>query len=267
MRADFPVLLLIAMLAAPLPTPIRAVFQSVHPHGTAARLQSELTEAQNAMRAGDLSGAERGLRRALALDSNSLVALNELGIVLARQGKPAEAIPLYQRALSLRAGDPAIRRNLAIAYFKAEKYRSAWDVLQSLAVSSPTDFQVLDLAGLSLFALDRYPEAAKYLERANRADPSDLETLDMLGKAYLRMKNYKALPSVFERIMKINPNSAASSRSCRLAFSPKLKFFMSEVSQIWYPGPSTAPGREVPKCPTAGVKAAVLKNSVTVFGP
>jgi Flp pilus assembly protein TadD len=129
MRADFPFLLLIAMLAAPLPTPIRAVFRAANQRETAARLQSEVTQAQNAMRAGDLSGAERGLRRALALDSNPLVALNELGIVLARQGKPAEAIPIYQRGLSLRPGDPAIRRNLAIAYFKAEKYRSAWHLL------------------------------------------------------------------------------------------------------------------------------------------
>ena len=79
-----------------------------------------------------------------------------------------------------------------------------------MAVAYPTDFQVLDLAGLSLFALDRYPEAAEYLERANQAQPSDLETLDMLGKAYLRMKDYKALTSVFARIMQLSPNSASA---------------------------------------------------------
>jgi len=137
MRAAFPYLLLIAISAAPLATPFRAASQASKQRGSAARLQSELTQAEDAMHAGDLSGAEQGLRRALALDPNSLFALNQLGIVLARQGKPAEAIPIYQRALTLRPGDPAIRRNLAIAYFKAEKYRSAWHLQQSLAVSSP----------------------------------------------------------------------------------------------------------------------------------
>jgi Flp pilus assembly protein TadD len=52
-----------------------------------------------------------------------------------------------------------------------------------MAKKYPTDFQIVDLAGLSLFALDRYPEAAEYLERANSVQPSDLETLDMLGMA------------------------------------------------------------------------------------
>ena len=52
-----------------------------------------------------------------------------------------------------------------------------------MAKQYPTDFEIVDLAGLSLFARDRYPEAAEYLERANSVQPSDLETLDMLGKA------------------------------------------------------------------------------------
>jgi len=38
------------------------------------------------------------------VDPHSLAALNNLGIVLSRQGKPAEAIPLYQEALKFRPG-------------------------------------------------------------------------------------------------------------------------------------------------------------------
>jgi Flp pilus assembly protein TadD len=175
-----------------------------------AELHATLEQAAEAMHRGDLSSAEQSLRRAIALNSKSLAALNNLGIVLAREGKPADAIPYYQQALKLRPDDPATKRNLALAYFKAQQYRSAWSLLEPLTAKSPHDFQLLDLSGLTLFALDRYPEAARYLERANQADPSDLETLDMLGKAYLRTKDYKALPSVFARIMKLNPNSASA---------------------------------------------------------
>jgi tetratricopeptide (TPR) repeat protein len=174
------------------------------------RLQSYLNEAAEALHKGDLTSAADALRRALAVDPHSLAALNNMGIVLAREGKPAEAIPLYQEALRLRPGDPATKRNLAVAYFKAQRYQSAWSLLQSMAVAYPSDFQILDLAGLSLFALDHYTEAARYLERANQADPSDLETLDMLGKAYLHIKDYKALTSVFARIMQVKPNSASA---------------------------------------------------------
>jgi Flp pilus assembly protein TadD len=174
------------------------------------QLRSHLEQGTEAMRNGDNSSAAEAFRRALAIDPHSLAALNNLGIVLSRLGKPGEAIPLYVRALAVRPHDPTTSRNLAIAYFKTQRYAPAWQLLRPLAAKYPNDFQVLDLAGLSLFALDRYLEAAQYLERASRQQASDLETLDMLGKAYLRTKNYKALTDVFARIMQLNPESASA---------------------------------------------------------
>src|SRR5271169_3665633 len=81
----------------------------------AAQVHTYLEQAAEAMHKGDLASAEETLRRALAIDPRSLVALNNLGIVLSREGKPAEAIPFYQEALKVRPGDPATQRNLAIA--------------------------------------------------------------------------------------------------------------------------------------------------------
>ena len=182
---------------------------SVSTSGTTARLGSLLSEAKQAMRQGDNASAEPLLRQALTIDPHSLEALNELGVVLARLGRPSQAVPFYREALSLNP-NPATERNLAIAYFKSEKYAKAWEILRPMAAERSADFQVLDLAGLSLVALDRYKDAAQYLERANRQQPADLETLDMLGKAYLRLKDYPALTSVFARIMQINPNSPAA---------------------------------------------------------
>jgi Flp pilus assembly protein TadD len=77
------------------------------------------------MHQGDLSGAAENFRRALVIDPHSLAALNNLGIVLARQGEPAKAIPLYQQALKLRPGDSATKRNLAVAYFKAQLHHTS----------------------------------------------------------------------------------------------------------------------------------------------
>jgi tetratricopeptide (TPR) repeat protein len=179
-------------------------------NGEEIQLHSYLEHAAEAMHKGDNEAAAEALRRGLEIDPHSLAALNNLGIVLARMGKPAEAIPLYETALKFHSDDPSTKRNLAIAYFKAQRYAPAWRLLRPMATKYPNDFQILDLAGLSLFALDRYPEAAEYLERANHVQPSDLETLDMLGKAYLRMKDRKSLTSVFTRIMQVNPNSASA---------------------------------------------------------
>ena len=138
--------------------PAQAVPPAEHAPSTSAnaQLHSYLQQAAEAMHKGNLASAADNLRRALQIDPHSLAALNNLGIVLARQGKPAEAIPLYQEALKVRPGDQATERNLAVAYFKDQRYRSAWSVLQPMAVNDPKDFQILELSGLSLFALDRY---------------------------------------------------------------------------------------------------------------
>src|ERR1700723_2127652 len=179
-------------------------------NGDETQLPPYLEHAAEAMHQGDNAAAAKDLRLALKIDPHSLAALNNLGIVLAGMGSPAEAIPLYEDALKLHPDAPSTKRNLAIADFKAQRYLPAWRLLQPMATTYPTDFQILDLAGPSPFALEWFPETAEYLERANHVEPSDMETLDMLGKAYLRIKDYKALTSVFARIMQINPNSASA---------------------------------------------------------
>src|SRR5271154_761099 len=90
--------------------------QGTETAGTEEQLHSCLEHAAEAMHKGELPAAEQALRQALSIDPHSLAALNNLGIVLSREGKPAEAIPLYEEALKVRPGDAATKRNLAIAY-------------------------------------------------------------------------------------------------------------------------------------------------------
>ena len=169
-------------------------------------LERLLVEGSRALESGDNAGAEKAFRQALTFEPQSLQILNDLAIALAREGKGAEAIAVYNRALKIKPGDAVTKRNLGIAYFRAARYNEALPLLESFAQFAPS-FQSLDLTGLTLFALDRYPEAAEYLERASRANPTDLQTLNMLGNSYLRSKNYQGAADVFARIMAIDPNS------------------------------------------------------------
>src|SRR5215469_10985287 len=63
----------------------------------AERLHAYLREASDSMHRNDLVAAEHSLRLALGIAPRSMAALNNLGIVLVREGKPADAIPLYER--------------------------------------------------------------------------------------------------------------------------------------------------------------------------
>jgi len=98
-----------AVCATYLFTSCCAPAQAVPANSREVRLHSYLEQAAQAMHRGDLASAAENFRRALVVDPHSLAALNNLGIVLSRQGKPAEAIPLYQEALKFRPGSNTIR--------------------------------------------------------------------------------------------------------------------------------------------------------------
>lgn len=65
-------------------------------------------------RAGDLEAAETSLLRALEINSNHPIALNELGILQRKSGRFAEARHSYEAALAVYPGYHYARRNLAV---------------------------------------------------------------------------------------------------------------------------------------------------------
>src|SRR5215469_805409 len=84
-----------------LPSGAQAPSEAGNEAATAAQVHAYLRDASESMHKNDLATAAHALRLALDVDPHSMAALNNLGIVLVRQGKPAEAIPFYERALAL----------------------------------------------------------------------------------------------------------------------------------------------------------------------
>ena len=82
-----------AVIAGYAPAQTGAAPNSAPSKDANIQLHGDLERAAEAMHKGELASAEQALRHALTIDPHSIVALNNLGIVLARQGKPAEAIP------------------------------------------------------------------------------------------------------------------------------------------------------------------------------
>jgi tetratricopeptide (TPR) repeat protein len=187
------------------------------PQTVKAQFEQLTAAGSEALQTGRYPEAEKEYRQALALDPHALPVLNNLAIAVARQGRPQEAIRLYQRALHEKPGDAITERNLGLAYFSAHQYQAALPLLVSFSKAAP-NFQAVALCGIDLFALDRYAEAAPYLEQAHNLRPDDLETLNMLGKTWLRLKKYDKVTIVFNQIMAINPNSAEAHTMMAMAY-------------------------------------------------
>lgn len=86
---------------------------------------------------GDLDGAEQAYRRALEIDRASADAENGLGVLLVQRKRPADAIPLLERAV---ARDPRLyeaQLNLGIAYQESGDRARAAEAYRRLLATAP----------------------------------------------------------------------------------------------------------------------------------
>jgi tetratricopeptide (TPR) repeat protein len=89
----------------------------------------QFASAWTARRSGDLATAEAGYRRALDLWPRDDRVLSNLGNVLAMQGRPDEALDLYQRAGSVNPGNAAPPFNASQIYTQRFDYHAATDAV------------------------------------------------------------------------------------------------------------------------------------------
>jgi predicted CXXCH cytochrome family protein len=86
---------------------------------------------------GDFHEAEQDFRRVLQLAPDDLTALSNLGIVLAKQGRTSDAIPLLRSAFDRNQDLPGLAMNLARVQCMTGDGASARKTLESALVFSP----------------------------------------------------------------------------------------------------------------------------------
>jgi tetratricopeptide (TPR) repeat protein len=132
---------------------------------------------------GDITGAEKLLRRALALDPNWIPTLATLGELLLNSGRGSEAEPLLLRAVS--GSPPYPRAALVLARYYNDHKRAA----QALAVAAPlcasgnADAELVTQHVAALAALGRQDEAVDGYRRIVAASPDNLAAAHALAIA------------------------------------------------------------------------------------
>lgn len=125
--------------------------------------------------AGRRGESEQALRRVLEIDPDNSDALNDLGYLLAEDGRDLEA--------ARRMTERAVRQEPANAAF-------------------------VDSLGWALFRLGRLDEAQKYLERAARLSPDDPEILEHLGDVYRAHGDHGAAQRAYRRALEVGEESS-----------------------------------------------------------
>ncbi len=135
---------------------------------------------------GDLEGAVRAYREALAALPGNAQLRSNLGAALAALGRYEEAIASYREALELAPGDARIRTNLALAYYKSAEIPRAAEELQALHDSQPDDLRTTLLLADCRLQLGEHQRVEELLRPVEVAQPGDRTVQYLLGMALVR---------------------------------------------------------------------------------
>ena len=161
---------------------------------------------------GDYATALTQLDAAVAASPLDPEARNNLGQLLVRQGRAAEALPHFGEAVRLDGQRWSYRFNRARAYGVLDRWPDAIAEYRVAANLFPDDHATLYNLGLALMQVKDYPAAARALEQAIAAAPEEPSLLITLGTAYVGAEQPDHARATFERFLAVAPNDAEAPR-------------------------------------------------------
>jgi predicted Zn-dependent protease len=192
---------------------------------------------------GQMEPSNAAFARAIAQDPGDREAMQMRGVVLFRSGKPAEAIPLLEKAhLSIARTNVDSDYVLALCYLDTRRYddaRKAFATQYGFPPDSPPAYLLaarmmlrreylpvavsfaekalslnpnLPLAHLLIgqikLAQSQLPEAIAEFTRESELNPLFGEVYDRLGDTYIRQGDYNKAQEALDRAVLLEPNSS-----------------------------------------------------------
>jgi tetratricopeptide (TPR) repeat protein len=123
------------------------------------------------------------------------------------QGKYAEAVPAYRRALKISPKFTGLQIDLGLALFKQAKFREAVPALLAASVEAPHDNRPKLLLGMSYYGAAEFSKAVPYLKLAVDSSPENLELRTTLAHSCLWAKQYACALEQYKSIVQQSPDS------------------------------------------------------------
>jgi tetratricopeptide (TPR) repeat protein/peroxiredoxin len=132
-------------------------------------------------------------------------AWNNLGLLATREGRIAESIPYFERALQLSPDHVVALENLGNAYRQQKLWDEARKVLQHAVAVGPEDPGANYSLGMVFAQLDNSELARQYLQQALKFRPDYPEALNNLGVLYMRTQRRDEAVASFEKCIRVAP--------------------------------------------------------------
>ena len=150
-----------------------------------------------ALRSGSLDEAERCYRELLVAFPHPGV-LHNLGLVLVRLHRDAEAVQCFERSLAARPAEQNTQLALSNALLNCDRPSDALALCNELLAVAPGSRDARQNRAIALRALNRHAEAAAVLGQLLADDPLDADTEFNLALAELMLGRYESAWNHYE---------------------------------------------------------------------
>jgi tetratricopeptide (TPR) repeat protein len=173
--------------------------------------------AQSEHRAGRLAAAAAACRKILALRPDVAEAHNELGIILAKQGKLDQALVRFEQALTLRPAYAEAHNNLGNVLLGQGKLGEAAARYQQALALSPDYTEAHNNLGNVFWKQGRLDEAAARFEQAIALSPDYAGAHNNLGNVLLKQCKLDEAAARFEQAVALSPDYAEAHNNLGIA--------------------------------------------------
>ncbi len=179
--------------------PVAASFAQENVPGAAT---SEITAGVQALKSGDLDGAERIFNDALRHGVKNPLVFHNLGVIAQERGNHQLAVTRFREALQLQPNYGPARLLLGSSLLSLGK-QSAVNELKRAALLMPNEPAARLQLAKAYENQDNWLEAVEQLQQLTRLAPEDDEYSYQLGKALTKLSGWS-----LQQISRTNPNSA-----------------------------------------------------------
>jgi tetratricopeptide (TPR) repeat protein len=130
--------------------------------------------------AGELDRAAATYTQALAQRPDYVELLNQYALLRSQQGRTAEAIDLWTRAVRIDPGDVTVRLNLGRAHASLERHAEAFEHYDAATRVAPGNADGWIGSGFALLGIARFEEGVERLERGLELDPRYASRMPMV---------------------------------------------------------------------------------------
>jgi Flp pilus assembly protein TadD len=152
--------------------------------------------------------AELEYNEVLRLKPDSWTAHNDLGTLFSAEGRKAEAEAELNKALRLKPGDPDVHYNLANLFATTGRIREAIPHYEQAIELKPDDGDMHNNLGVAFYSIHQADAAVLQFRQAIRCKPESANFHCNLGNAFLAQHRLNEATREYMRALELNPDYA-----------------------------------------------------------